>query len=251
MKLHELTHFFDSIFQGLADHDYSNNGLQVEASSEVNTVAFAVDACLQTIELAAQAHADLLFVHHGMSWGGGLKRLDGYIARRIAALYGNRLSLYATHLPLDLHPTIGNNAVLADLLKLQNRQPFFPYHGQPIGFHGTLSEPLTAQQLAQFLDAKLQTTSQLPVDNNALISTLGIVSGGGDDAVFDAADLHLDALLTGEFRHQMVHPARECNLNVIASGHYATETTGPRALMQLTQRETNLNCIFIDAPTGL
>ena len=251
MKLHELTAFFGRLFDGLADQDYSNNGLQVEASTDIQTVAFAVDACQQTIDQAIAQHADLLFVHHGISWGGGLKRLDGFMARRLAALYTHSLSLYAMHLPLDLHPEIGNNAVLANLLDLQQRQPFFLYHGQPIGFHGLLPHPMTPASLARLMDAKLITRSNLSVDAGKPIHSLGIVSGGGDDAIFEAAERHLDALLTGEFRHQQYHPALELGLSVIASGHYATETTGPRALMELTRRETGLTCIFIDTPTGL
>ena len=251
MKLHDLTAFFGRLFDGLADQDYSNNGLQVEASTDIQTVAFAVDACQQTIDQAIAQHADLLFVHHGISWGGGLKRLDGYMARRLAALYTHRLSLYAMHLPLDLHPEIGNNAVLANLLDLQQRQPFFLYHGQPIGFHGLLPHPMTPASLARLMDTRLNTSSRLSVDAGRPIHSLGIVSGGGDDAIFEAAELHLDALLTGEFRHQQYHPALELGLSVIASGHYATETTGPRALMELTRRETGLSCIFIDTPTGL
>ena len=112
--LREICDFLDSLFCGCRfEDDASNNGLQVEGAPEVRTVAFAVDACRATIERAIDAGAGMLVVHHGLSWGGGLRRITGIDAVRIGLCMKDGLSLYAMHLPLDAHPEIGNNAVLA------------------------------------------------------------------------------------------------------------------------------------------
>ena len=251
MKLEQLATIYDSVYQNLASDDCSNNGLQVEASDEIHKVAFAVDACLDTFEKAARAGADLLVVHHGISWGGGLKRLDGYSARRLSVLFENHISLYAQHLPMDMHPVLGNNAVLSDILQIQERVPFFEDHGQVIGFSGMLPHPMTPAAIAWVLNDALDTHAAIPVDGHAPIHSIGIVSGGGADAIFDASRQKLDALLTGEFTHEFYHPASEQGLSVIAAGHYATETTGPRAIMKYTSQNTDLECVFIDSPTGL
>ena len=251
MKLEQLVEMYDGVYAGLATDDFSNNGLQVEASSEIRKVAFAVDACLDTFEKAVKEGADLLFVHHGLSWGGGLKMLDSYTAKRLSILFENHLSLYAQHLPMDMHPLIGNNAILADILQLQERKPFFQWHGQTLGFYGFLPQPMNPAKIARILNEALGTCSAISVDGHEPIQSIGIVSGAGADAVFECASLHLNALLTGEFKHSFYHPAIELGLSVIASGHYATETTGPKAIMKYTQQHTDLECVFIDSPTGL
>ena len=251
MKLEQLLELYDDVYHGLATDDVSNNGLQVEASSDIHKVAFAVDACLDTFEKAAKEGADLLFVHHGLSWGGGLKLLDGYTAKRLSVLFENHLSLYAQHLPMDMHPVMGNNAILADILQLQERSAFFHWHGQIIGFSGILPQPMTPAGIARIINDALGTRSAIPVDGHQPIRSIGIVSGGGDDAIFECARLQLDALLTGEFKPMFYHPATELGVSVIAAGHYATETTGPRAIMKYTQQHTELECVFIDSPTGL
>ena len=114
--------------------DYSNNGLQIEGKDEVKKVLFAVDGCQEVFDIAAKEKCDFIFVHHGISWGGGLKRWIGMDAKRFQTLLANGISLYAAHLPLDAHPVYGNNAVLADLVGLSDRQGFFEYCGGDIGF---------------------------------------------------------------------------------------------------------------------
>lgn len=251
MRLEQVLGLYNELFAGLADGDYSNNGVQVQGKDEVTKIAFAVDACLATFERAVEVGADMLFVHHGISWGGGLKRLDGYTAKRLSLLFQNRVTLYAQHLPLDMHPEIGNNAVLASMLGVSDRQPFFDYHGQAIGYSGTLETAMSASELAGLLGKQLGVPVSVPVDCGKAIRRVGIVSGGGDDAIFEAAERGLDCLVTGEFRHQQYHPALELGVSVIAGGHYATETTGPRAMCEWTQARVDVPCVFLDVPTGL
>ena len=145
MKLEKITAWLDKTLNVAAFDDVSNNGLQVDRTedkgqrTEVRCVSFAVDASVKAVEAAAKAGAGLLVVHHGISWGGGIKRVSGGVGRVIRAAMENNLALYACHLPLDAHPTLGNNAQLAKLLGLRRVKPAFTYHGNVIGLVGKSS----------------------------------------------------------------------------------------------------------------
>ena len=141
MKLNELCDWLWGVFADYTCEDYSNNGLQVEGAAEVKRIAFAVDACLETFTKAAEQGADMLFVHHGLSWGNGFKRFVGADAARFRALFASNLSLFAMHLPLDAHKEIGNNAVLAQRLGLTVTSTFCRYHGMDIGMVCTVTTP--------------------------------------------------------------------------------------------------------------
>lgn len=233
--------------------DGSNNGLQVEASSEIQKVGFAVDASQAFFDLAAEDGCDFLFVHHGISWGGSLKRITGMDANRVGTLFRNNMSLYGAHLPLDAHPEVGHNAVMAKLFDLEGIKPFAKYAGTEIGYYGTLPAPLKMPDLLNKIEEKLGTECTLlcPENPNRLISTLGIVSGGAADCIGDAAALGLDAFLTGEFIHQHYHTVKELDLPLIAGGHYRTECPGVLTVMDKIQKDFGLECKFYDIPTGL
>ena len=248
----EICLYLQDLFVGSRHKDHSNNGLQVEGRQEIEKIVFAVDACQAVFEQALSRGAQMLIVHHGISWGGGIKRITTHHAQRLKTLLSNDISLLAYHLPLDAHPEIGNNAILADLFDLQERQPFFEYDGEPIGFQGRLPRTLAATELAQTLEQELSGQCLiLPAEDNHRIKSAGIVSGGGADAIEDCARLGLDCLVTGEITHQYVHTARELGITVIAGGHYATETTGIKALQQRIDKDFQVACEFIDCPTGL
>lgn len=232
--------------------DVSNNGLQIEGKQEVNKILFAVDACQQTFDIAVKENADFIFVHHGLSWGGGLKRWTGIDAKRFATLFKHDISLYAAHLPLDAHPVFGNNAVLSDIVDLRQRKPFFNYDGVDIGFSGILPQDITLKELAEKLSSAIGGTYLLRGEPDKICRKAAVVSGGGGvDSVIEAARIDCDLLITGEMEHIMHHAAMENNVAVIALGHYASETTGPKALMKLIARTFNIPTIFADCPTGL
>ncbi len=251
----QLTDFLDNLLSIKSISDVSNNGVQCEGSNEVSRIAFAVDACQQTIDAAIADSCEFLFCHHGVSWGGGIARLTSYTQRRFKALLAHDITLYAAHLPLDLHAQYGNNAVLCDILGIASdaRVPFGLYHGHAIGFMGSLPEPLAVVALTSKIDAALCGHSIVWSNrSDAPIRRIGVVSGGGADMIEEAAACGCDCLLTGEAGHQYYHPARELGLDVIAAGHYATETTGPKAMMACVQSQfPQLSCEFIDCPTGL
>ena len=254
MQRNELVSFLDGQFAAIKTADASNNGLQVEGKDEVKAVAFAVDGCQKSFQDAVELGADFVFVHHGISWGGGMKRITGYNAGRVGVLLRNALSLYGMHLPLDAHPVFGNNAVLAGMLGIapEKREGFCYYEGLDIGFGGELPQEKSATELAAFLDQELNTQCRVLDFAERPIRRVAIVSGGGAFAIDEAAAKGYDCLLTGEIGHQHYHYAREQRLSVIAAGHYATETTGPMAVMRLVREHfPEVRCFFIDNPTGL
>lgn len=236
-----------------ADVDGSANGLQVGPSeAPVDHVAFAVDAAVETIDRAADAGADMLVVHHGVSWG-GIDRVTGRQYSRIATLVDDEVALYAAHLPLDGHQELGNAAGLADLLDLGNRAPFGDFGGEYVGQRGQAPEPYTVEELRDLLSESLDTGDR---DVRVLdfgpeqIRDVAIVTGSGVDLLDEAVEAGADALLTGEGKQHVYHDAREAGIHVILAGHYATETFGVRALQDLVE-DWGLRTTFVDCPTGL
>ena len=249
----ELVNYLDRLLDLPAfSGDVSNNGLQIEGKSEVNKVVFGVDGCQQIFDLAVRESADFIFVHHGLSWGGGLKRWVGTDASRFRTLFCNGISLYAAHLPLDAHPVLGNNAVLSNIIGLTEREKFFRYDGVDIGFAGVLPQEMTLKTVADKLALALDCNYLLRGSEERLCRKAAVVSGGGGiDSIFEAAAKGCDLLITGEMEHIMHHAALETGVSVIALGHYASETTGPKALMEHLREKFNLEVCFADLPTGL
>lgn len=251
MKLDRLCDWLWAQFSDYACEDYSNNGLQVEGAQEVEKVAFAVDACQATFELAAAQGAQLLFCHHGLSWGDGFKRLTGMDATRFRTLFNANLSLFAMHLPLDAHHVIGNNAVLAQRMGYPVTSTFCKYHGLDIGCVCRFDAPIPLEALHAKARQTISATASLTDNTNGAATGLAFVSGGGDFAIEMCREAGADCLITGEFLHQRWHNAREQGISVITAGHYDTENTGVQALMAKLAQELPVKTTFIDAPTGL
>lgn len=232
--------------------DPSNNGLQIEGAPEVKRILFGVDASLALFEYAAANQFDFVFVHHGISWGGEPRRFTGIHAKRFRILFRSGISLYGAHLPLDAHPTLGNNARLAELAGLSRVEPFCNYHGCNIGLLGCTKTFLKAAELTDKLGTELKTKPRLIADEGRALKRIAVVSGnGGMDALEQAASAGADLLITGEFQHEMFHPACELPMPTLALGHYATETLGPKAVMEYIERKFDLFCAFADFPTSL
>jgi dinuclear metal center YbgI/SA1388 family protein len=231
--------------------DDSLNGIQVGRSAGgLTKVAFAVDACAASIRRAAEAGAQLLFVHHGMFWGSPA-RLEGPLLERVRGLIASDMGLYACHLPLDMHPEFGNNAQLANLLQLEDRKPFGVYHGVSIGVSGRLKEARTAEELVSSILPDNAQARTLIAAGPERIKTLAIVSGGAPFEALQALGKGIDAFITGEPSHSVYHQVVEGGLTFIAAGHYATETWGLKAVEAKLKAETGLQTVFIDLPTGL
>ena len=236
-----------------ADLDASANGLQVGPDeAAVDRVAFAVDGVQETIDRAADAGADLLVTHHGLSWG-GIERVTDRQFERIAPLIENDLALYVSHLPLDGHQELGNAAGVADVLELTDRQPFGELGPEYIGQRGLAAEPYSPEGLRDQLASELDTG---PGDVRLLefgpdrIEDVAIVTGSGTDWLDEAVAAGADALVTGEGKGKAYHEAREAGIHVVLAGHYATETFGVRALQELVD-EWGPETTYLDVPTGL
>jgi dinuclear metal center YbgI/SA1388 family protein len=249
----KLDLFFKSFLdiEGFAGIDRSLNGIQVDNDgSAVRKIAFAVDASLETFERAAAAGAGMLFVHHGLFWGSPLW-IAGNLRRRIKLLLDYNICLYAAHLPLDQHPKLGNNATLAELLGLENTEPFGLYHGKKIGYKGTFPQPVTIDEAAKkiaFMNRPPLGVYPFGKKENV---TCAVISGGASAEALQAIEEGIDLYITGEASHQVYHECLEGKLNMIAGGHYSTEVWGVRSVMRHCAGELHIDTEFIDVPTGL
>lgn len=253
MDLHEFDLWARSFLKidELTGIDDSLNGIQVGRSpTPIRKVAFAVDACQESMRRAKSLGADLLFVHHGLFWGQPA-RIEGHLLERLRQLINSDVALYACHLPLDMHPIVGNNAVLADRLGLVDRKPFGVYHGLSIGFSGTLDTPGNIDRII----AKILPDSSRPrcviAAGKSEIHRVAIVSGGAPFEALQALDSDIDLYITGEPSHSVYHQMIEGKLNFVAAGHYATEVWGVQAVAAKLAEEKGVETAFIDLPTGL
>jgi dinuclear metal center YbgI/SA1388 family protein len=253
MSTGQLDAFFKSFLdiEGFASIDKSLNGIQVDNDgASVRKIAFGVDAALETFEQAAAIGAGMLFVHHGLFYGNP-SRISGNFRRRIKFLLDHNICLYAVHLPLDQHPKLGNNIMLAELLGLENIEPFGNYHGRKIGFKGTFPKPATIDEA----EKKISFMGRPPLGvfpfGKKECTSAAVVSGGSPGSARDAIDEGIDLFVTGESSHQIYHECLEGKLNMIAGGHYCTETWGLQAVMRHCIAELCIDAEFIDVPTGL
>jgi len=250
MRLDDLVQYLNGYLRitEVGDDALALNGLQVENSGEVQSLAVAVDACQAVIDQAAQRGADLLVVHHGLFWS-GLEPLVGRHYRRVAALVRHGIALYSAHIPLDRHPEVGNNAVLARKLGIEVRGWFGDYHGSPIGIWGELDLPRDG--LAAQLEGILGCTSRLIAGGPERVRRVGIITGAAGSMLKDASEAGLDSFITGEGQHWTYFDAEELGVNAYYAGHYATETLGVKALAEHIAERFRLPWSFIDHPTGL
>ena len=249
MNSAELITYLDTYLNTSSIQDASQNGLQAEGPDTVMKAAFAVDGSLATIEAAAKEKADILIVHHGIFWDRPV-RATGPLYKRMKALIEGRLALYASHLPLDLHAEVGNNAVIAKRLGVNDLVPFGSYHGVSIGWGGTLTKQTDLHSLMGTF-TELTGSHCSFIDCGKTCSRIAIVSGGGASLLDEAARTGYDTFITGETSHSTYHYALEHGVNMIFGGHYATERFGVKALMEHVKDRFGIETVFIDIPTGM
>lgn len=249
MNLRDLAAYLDDYLAIQEVHDYPDacNGLQVEGPERVERVALAVDACAATIAMAVEQRADLLLVHHGAFWG-WKPPITGPAYRRLAALIRGNLALYACHLPLDMHPEVGNNPVLARALGLTVGGSFGDDHA-PIGVWADTR--IAREELVRRLAGALGVTPRVIPTGPEDLRRVAVVTGGAGDWVARARGAGCDTLVTGEGPHHTYFDAEELGVNLIYAGHYATETVGVRALGDHLRAQFGLETVFLDHPTGL
>ena len=219
MKLSKITAWIDRTLDVKAFSDVSNNGVQIaRRGDDVTKVAFGVDASVRTVKAAAAAGAQLLVVHHGISWGGGVQRISGGVYNVVKAAMDADIALYAVHLPLDANRAYGNNYELARFLGLKNLKPAFVYHGETIGVVGTLPNG----------------------------KKVGVCSGGAGAFAPDAKELGCDLYVTGEADWGETIAAENVGMPMICAGHYQTETFGVKALAKAMARQLKVETAFIE-----
>ena len=251
------TRKLDVFFRGLLDIkgfeniDSSLNGIQVDNDgSELTKIVFAVDAGLEVFKRAVDTGAGMLFVHHGLFWG-SVNRLEGSYRERIKFLLDHNLALYAVHLPLDQHPKLGNNAVLAELLGIKAPEPFGSHNGQKLGYKGTLSEAITVDEAAKRISFMNRPPLGIFPFGKKENQSCAVVSGGAAKIAFEAIEEGVDLYVSGESSHTVYHHALEGRLNMIAGGHYCTEVWGVRRVMEECMKQLSIETEFVDVPTGL
>jgi dinuclear metal center YbgI/SA1388 family protein len=241
----------DALLTPARFQDFCPNGLQVPGPAQVSTIATGVSASAQLFELAARERAGLLLVHHGLFWGSGPPGpIDAQLKRRLQILFDADIALAAYHLPVDAHPKLGNNALIAKALGAQRLDdPFAHHHSEPIGCLARFpGDGLAAQELFARVHALTEREPLVFDAGPSRVRTLAIVSGAGADYLADAAPAGADALLTGEPAERAMSQARELGLHLIAAGHYATETFGVRALGERLAERFGLRHVFLDVP---
>ncbi|WP_413734687.1 type 2 GTP cyclohydrolase I [Sodalis sp. RH21] len=242
MRNIELEQLINELLNTTAFQDYAPNGLQVEGRGDVRRIVTGVTACQALLDAAVAHGADAVLAHHGYFWKNESPVVTGMKQRRLKTLLNNDINLYAWHLPLDAHPTLGNNAQLAAVLDITVKgqlDPLLPW--------GELSPAVSPQELQRRLEMRLEREVLHCGDNApAQISRLAWCSGGGQGFIEQAARAGVDAFITGEVSEQTIHIAREMGLHFYAAGHHATERGGIKALGEWLARHHGLDVTFID-----
>jgi len=250
ISLASVTQALDQLFldPGVPDYPDAYNGLQLENRGTVTKIAAAVDLSLATARAAAAAEADFLLVHHGLFWG-GTRPWVGRTYRRLDVLVRSGIAVYAAHLPLDAHPTIGNNALFLAELGVVPEGRFGRYRDHDIGWWGTAG--ITREELTARVRRVVNGEVFVMPFGPEVVQRVGVVTGGAGSMIADAHAAGLDAFVTGEGPHHTYFDAQELGITAIYAGHYATETLGIKATADLIASRFGLPWVYIDFPTGL
>ena len=232
----------------VGDWDNALNGLQIENSGRVTLIGAAVDVSTRVLTEAAKKNVDLLIVHHGLFWP-GLQPVRSALRRQLQLAFENDIALYGAHLPLDIHPQVGNNAQLVAALGLKSAQPFLEEKAQLVGLKARASMPRSqlARKLRKALNGPVKVFNFGPKQTR----TIGVVTGGAGSEIYRVAQESIDTFITGEAPHWAAVAAEELGMNLLLGGHYATEIFGVKALAAHLSKRFKIPWEFIDCPTGL
>ncbi len=248
-KLNNIVKFLDQYLE--TDKFEEWNGLQIEGKSEVKKIVFEVDASIDTFKEAIKNGADLIVAHHGLFWKNVNPSFVGYNKERIDLLQKNGISLYISHLPLDRHRTIGNNAELLRLLGAKIIEEFCQYGDSNVSWIGKCRKPITIEQAVEKLKIELGANCTVLSFGKKEIKTIAVCSGGGGyEPFFEAFNKKVDLYLGGE-AIDIYSLVKDAKFNVIFAGHHATETVGVKALSKIVKNKFKVETVFVDIPTGL
>ncbi|WP_299659549.1 Nif3-like dinuclear metal center hexameric protein [uncultured Psychromonas sp.] len=246
MNNRKLANKLDQFLEIHQFKDYCPNGLQIEGREQVKKVVTGVTANQALIDAAIAHNADAILVHHGFFWKGESQQIVGMKYKRIKALIENGINLYAYHLPLDVHPELGNNKQLAELLNIIDRRPLEPWDKRSVGRVGKFENAITPQALVESITQQLQRAPLWIDGGKPEIKTIAWCTGGGQDYITIAAEQGIDAFISGEISERTTHIAKEMGVHYFAAGHHATERYGVKALGEWLAAEMDLDVIFID-----
>ena len=247
MQRDSLTKHLHEYLNVEAFKDHGPNGLQVEGRKDIKKIITGVSAGVELFEKAIEKEADAIIVHHGVIWNFERPVYKGGYKKRIKLLLENDINLFAYHLPLDAHPEVGNNIVMAKILGLSDIQPFGDYNGQFVGFRGTLPETDAGQFISK-IKAKINEQALIFPYGPPTIGSVGIISGGAQKNVNQAVEAGLDLYLTGEASEHILHYVKEEKIHFVAAGHHATERFGIRALGRHIQQKFNIDTEYVEIP---
>ncbi len=244
--LNDIIKWCDQTLKTHEFKDYAPNGLQIEGKSEVKKILCAVTASQDAIEAAIAQNADLLLVHHGYFWKGEPYPITGMRGKRIKSLIQNNISLVAYHLPLDSHPILGNNAAIADILKLENIENLDVSERHPIGNIGYLKNAMSPEIFKNYISERLGFNAiHLSADKTA-IQKVGFCTGGAQDYIGKAADQDCDAYISGEVSERTFYEAKELDVHYYACGHHATERYGVQRLGKAISEQFNIEYSYYE-----
>jgi len=249
-SLSEIIEYADEYLciRDIEDWPNALNGLQIENCGRVTRIGAAVDVSTRVLNEAAKKDLNLLLVHHGLFWP-GLQPITRSLHRQIKLAFENDIALYSAHLPLDIHPKIGNNAQLSRSLGLRSTTPFFEEKGHLIGLKGRAS--IVRDQLVRRLEKSLGGKVKTFMSGPKKTKTIGIITGGAGAEIYRVAEDNIDTFITGEAPHWAAVAAEELGMNLVLGGHYSTETSGVKALAAHLAERFNISWTFIDCPTGM
>ena len=250
VELTAITAYLDELLDIPAFPDYPNafNGLQLENSGWITKVGAAVDSGVKVIEMAIEQRVDLLLVHHGLFWGGSAP-IAGAAYRKLGKAMAANLAVYSAHLPLDAHPEIGNNVLLAAELGLQPVEPFFEFKGRLVGCFAQVG--IGYSNLLEKIEQRFGRAVWHCHAGPEQVRKVGLVTGGAGSELAEAKAQGIDTFITGEGPHHTFTLAEELGINLVYAGHYATETGGVKALADRVASRYGLPWVFLDHPSGL
>lgn len=244
VRTSELVRYLSDLLRIKEFKDFTSNGVQVEGAETVSKVGFAVDACLSTFE--ALQDCQIICVHHGMMWP-SWDKVQGVNKKRLKFLLDHNINLFVSHLPLDRHPQLGNNAQILSSLGWEKTGEF----GE-VGWLCDLEEPIPAEEAKQKLAALFPNQLASFWRGTQKIKRIGVCSGGGGgEYLYQGIKDHLDLYITGETSYSMAHDSVEYGLNIACVGHYASETFGVKALQEEVKAQFDVETAFFDNPTNL
>lgn len=250
IKRNEMTAYLQEFLACHLYQDYAPNGLQIEGADDIQSICTAVTASRDVIEQTAQLGAEALFVHHGYFWRGESPVISGMKRKRIGSLLSSDINLFAYHLPLDCHPTLGNNACIGSQLALKKDT----IKGHTINnnanllWSGAFSEGQSAEALMESLEQLFQKKPiHIGASQNKPIHRIAWCSGAAQDFIEEAHALGVDAYVSGEVSERTYYQAKEMGIHYFACGHHATERFGIRALGEHLAHKFSLKHHFIDS----